>query len=235
MIAAMNTNLTNQVAIVTGAAGPYGEAIARALAAAGARVALNDINPDRIARLAAEIRDSGGEAIDITADVGNKFQCVNIVESTREVWGRLDILVNAISVRPHTSVIKMDEWEWMRCMDVNLKGTFLMSQLCGRVMSDENSDRGGAIINLVHTEKPSDPINAAFAASMAGVVGFAHACAREYEPYRIGVHTILLGEGDNPTATRLDDAGLPTDLAAAVVALCDDPDRARPSRLFLAA
>lgn len=230
----MNTDLSGAVAIVTGAAGATGAAIARALAAAGARVAVNDINPDRIAALAAELRAGGAQALDITADVASKFQCVNIVETTRAEWGRLDILVNATVVRPSVSLIKMDEWEWTRCLDVNLKGTFLMSQLCGRVMADENSDRGGTIINVAYA--PGDTAaNVAFAASMTGVTGFAAACAREYGPLGIRVHTLLLAEGDQTLAyPTLAEAGLPGAVDEAALALCDMTAPRAPGGFYVA-
>jgi NAD(P)-dependent dehydrogenase (short-subunit alcohol dehydrogenase family) len=204
MIGRMNTDLTGHVAIITGAASPPGAAAARTLAAAGARVALVDLNPDRIAALAAEIRAAGGQAIDIAADVASKFQCVTVVETTRAEWGRLDILVNATIVRPSVSLIKMDEWEWARCLDVNLKGTFLMCQLVGRVIADENGNRGGTI--LILAEGAAGASNVAYAASMAGLTGFAAACAAEYRP--LGIHVHLL--------PPLDAAA---DLGAAVVAL----------------
>lgn len=221
----MNTDLSNKVAIITGAAGPQGSAVAAALAAVGVRVALSDVNPDRPAQQAAEIRARGGQAIDITADVANKFQCVNIIETTRTQWGQLDILVNAQHVRPSVSIIKMDEWEWMRCIDVNLKGTFLMSQLCGRVMSDENKERGGAIVNLAYDLDPAaEPTNAAFAAAMAGIGGFARECAREYAPYGIGVSTVLLNADGDATAVFNNGGSArpvpPGDLGALVVELC---------------
>ncbi|MCB0037413.1 MAG: SDR family NAD(P)-dependent oxidoreductase, partial [Anaerolineales bacterium] len=142
----MELRLDDKVAIVTGSGRGIGEAIAKTLAAAGAKVAVNDINPDRAERVAAEIRAAGGTAIGIGADIANKFQCVSLIEETREVWGRLDILVNNAAVEPVKSVIKMDEWDFQRCLDVNLKGTFFMSQLCGRVMMDENQARGGGVI-----------------------------------------------------------------------------------------
>jgi NAD(P)-dependent dehydrogenase (short-subunit alcohol dehydrogenase family) len=199
MIGRMNTDLTGRVAIITGAASPTGAAVARTLAAAGARVALADLNPDRIAALAAEIRAAGGEAIDIAADVASKFQCVTIVETTRAEWGRLDILVNATIVRPSVSLIKMDEWEWARCLDVNLKGTFLMCQLVGRVMADES---GGTILILAEgaDDVPGAPQNAAHAASMAGMTGFAAACAAEYRP--LGIEVRLVGRDELEGAFR---------------------------------
>ncbi len=123
--------LHNKVAIVTGAGHGTGAAIAHTLAAAGARVAVNDLNPDRAERIASAIRQAGGQAIGIAADISNKFQCVHLVETTRQEWGQLDILVNNAAVKPSSTILKMDEWAWQRCLDVNLKGTFFMSQLVG--------------------------------------------------------------------------------------------------------
>lgn len=198
----MNHPLDEKVAIVTGAGQGIGRAIAHTLAAAGARVAVNDINPDRAERVAAEIRDAGGTAEGIAADVANKFQCVHLIETTRQAWQRLDILVNNAAVAPRSSLLKTDEWEWQRVMDVNLKGTFFMSQLCGRVMADENKERGGVIVNIAATAGVAIPLagRAAYCASKAGVVGFARECAREYAAYGIRVNTVLPDLIETPTA-----------------------------------
>lgn len=197
----MELSLADKVAIVTGAGRGLGEVIAKTLAAAGSRVAVNDVNPDRAQRVAAAIRANGGQAIDITADVANKFQCVHLIETTRDQWNRLDILVNSASIRPSAPILKMDEWEWNRCLEVNLKGTFFMSQLCGRVMvdediGDENKDRGAVIVNVASTAGVETPLpgGAAYCSSQAGIVGFARECAREFAEYGIRVNTILPAE-----------------------------------------
>jgi len=192
----MELQLTDRVAIVTGAGRGVGEAIARTLAAAGARVAVNDINPDRAERIAAAIRAEGGQAVGIAADVANKFQCVHLVETTRDQWNRLDILVNNASIRPSATILKLDEWEWNRCLEVNLKGVFFMSQLCGRVMAEENEGRDGVILNVASTAGVETPLpgGAAYCASQAGIVGFARECAREFAAYGIRVNTILPAE-----------------------------------------
>ena len=104
-----------KVAIVTGAGQGLGAVIAQTLAADGVRVAVNDINPDRAERTAVAIRNVGGEAIAIAADVANKFQCVHLIETTRAEWGQLDILVNNAAIMPSSTIIKLDEWEWNRC------------------------------------------------------------------------------------------------------------------------
>lgn len=236
----MNKSLTGKTAIVTGGGQGLGESIAKGLARAGARVAVNDINPDRATRVAREINASGGQAIDITADVSNKYKCVYLVERTRKEWGQLDILINNAGVKPVSSILKMDEWDWDRCLDVNLKGTFLMSQLCGRVMSEENADRGGSIINISSVAGVDIPLaqRAAYCASHAGIIGFSRECAREFAQYGIRVNTILPGifkkaamedsrqdpdmlsrwHGEIPMG-RL---GEPEELAEVVVFLCSD-------------
>ena len=206
-----------QVGIVTGAGQGLGATIARTLAAAGVRVAVNDINPDRAERTAVSIREAGGEAIAVAADVANKFQCVHLIETTRAAWGQLDILVNNAAIMPSSTILKLDEWEWNRCLEVNLKGTFFMSQLCGRVMADENQERGGGvIINIASTAGVQTPLEgrAAYCASKAGVVGFARECAREYAQYGIRVHTLLPDE-ERPSS--------PETIAETVRNLCRQP------------
>ncbi len=210
----MKINLNQTVGIVTGAGQGVGAQIAQTLAAAGVRVAVNDINPDRAERTAVAIRQAGGEALAIAADVSNKFQCVHLIETTRAKWGQLDILVNNAAIMPQSTILKLDEWEWNRCLEVNLKGAFFMSQLVGRVMADENQARGGGvIINIASTAGVSLPLEnrAAYCASKAGVVGFSRECAREYAQYQLRVHTLLPDE-ERPSA--------PLQFAQTVLDLC---------------
>lgn len=231
----MKLRADKPVAIVTGAGQGVGRAIAQTLATAGARVAANDINPDRAERVAQAIRDAGGEAMGIAADVSNKFHCVKLIEGTRAEWGQLDILVNNAHVEPVGTVLKLDEWDWQRCLEVNLKGTFFMSQLVGRVMND--SGRGGVIVNVSSVAGVEIPMpgRAAFCASQAGIVGFARECAREYAGYGIRVNTVLAGRFDTPNTERdaettaawlaelpLERLGRPDEIAAAVLFLCSE-------------
>ena len=189
--------MNQPVAIVTGAGRGLGAAVARALASAGLRVAVNDINPDRATKIAAEITAAGGQALAVQGDVANKFQCVKVIEATREAWGQLDVLVCNAAVTPTATILKMDEWDFQRCLEVNLKGIFFMSQLCGRVMADENQTRGGGVIlHIASRAGVEHPLEgqAAFCASQAAVVGFGRECAREYAAYGIRVQTILRDE-----------------------------------------
>jgi 3-oxoacyl-[acyl-carrier protein] reductase len=236
------TQLSNHVAIVTGAGQGIGAAIAQALAEAGAFVTVNDLNPDRAEKTAESINQSDGQALAVAGDVSNKFQCVNIIETTRDRWGRLDILVNNAGIQPRTPILKIDEWEWNRCLEVNLKSVFFMSQLCGRVMADENGETGGVIVNIAATAGAVTawPNRSAYGAASAGVVGFARECAREFAQYNIRVNTILAGLIDTPMTTQalkdealqtavsanpLQTMGQPQDVAQAVLYLCGENGR----------
>ena len=197
----MKSTLEKKIAIVTGAGGETGSAIAYALAETGACVVVNDINPDRAERISAAIRQDGHEAVAIAADVANRFQCVNLIESTREHWGGIDILVNNAAVQPVAPILKMDEWAWQRCLDINLKGAFFMSQLVGRVMVDENQERGGVIINIgtaTGNDLPETGL-AAYVASKEGLAGFTRQCAREFAPHGIHVYIVQPGTIDKET------------------------------------
>ncbi|HFE38732.1 MAG TPA: 3-oxoacyl-ACP reductase FabG [Gammaproteobacteria bacterium] len=191
----IQVDLSGKVAIVTGAGRGLGAAIARQLAASGVRVAINDLNPDRAKQVVDAIVAAGGEAIVAIGDVGNKFQASHIVETTRAAWGRLDILINNAGVETVGSVLKLDEWNWRRCLEVNLTGTFFMSQFVGRVLSWENGGDGGVIVNIASTAGVQVPLpqRAAYCAAKAGVVGFARECAREFAAFGVRVNTILPG------------------------------------------
>ena len=230
-------DLSQRVALVTGAGRGIGRAIALAMAGAGAYVCANDINPDSSRSTAREIQAQGGQAFEVVADVSNKLQVGVMIEAIRDRWGRLDILINNAGVEPKASVLDLDEWDWERTLNVNLKGTFLCTQLAGRVMRDQG---GGVIVNVASIAGYKSPLpNAsAYCASKAGVIGFTRECAREFAGYNIRVNAICPGviitpmtekSRNDPELMRkwLADIpqarlGEPEEIAGVVLFLCSD-------------
>lgn len=185
------TGLSGKVVLITGAGKGSGRALARALAERGAIVAANDISPVNVEQVVDQILAQGGRAKAYVEDVAKKLGAQNLIKQVEDEFGRLDVLVNHASVRPHDALLDMDEWDWHRTLDVNLTGAFLMTQSAGRVMQSQGS---GVIINLVTLSQESAGNEAAFAASMQGLAGFTSQAARELSPYGIRVHLVESGE-----------------------------------------
>jgi NAD(P)-dependent dehydrogenase (short-subunit alcohol dehydrogenase family) len=185
------TDIKGKIVLITGAGKGCGRALAKALALHGAFVAANDISPVNVEEVVDGITCQGGNARAYIEDVARKFGAQNLVNQVEDDFGRIDILINHASVQPRTPLLDMDEWDWHRVLDVNLTGTFLMIQCVGRVMRSQGS---GVIINLITADQGRVRNEAAFAASMHGLIGFTRQAARELNPYGIHVHAVEAGE-----------------------------------------
>jgi NAD(P)-dependent dehydrogenase (short-subunit alcohol dehydrogenase family) len=145
-------DLSGRVAIVTGATGVLGGAMARGLAAAGARVGVLGRREKPAKNVAREIVDSGGEALALPADVLEREQLEGVREATLEWWGRVDILVNAAggnvpeaTVADDAEVFGVPEDALRRVIDLNLMGTLLPCQVFGETMARSGE---GSIVNV---------------------------------------------------------------------------------------
>ena len=186
------TELAGRVALITGAGKGAGRLLAQALAKRGALVAANDISPVNVEQVVDQINAQGGTAKAYIEDVAKKLGAQYIIKQVEEDFGRIDILVNHASVEPHVPLLEIDEWDWHRVLDVNLTGTFLMTQSIGRLMRVQG---GGVIINLITTTKgPGMAAGASFAATISGLEGFSRQAAAELSPYGIRVHAVESGE-----------------------------------------
>ena len=204
-------DLAGQTALVTGAGAGDGRAIGLALAANCASVAVIDLNIERADDVAEIIQARGGSALPLQADVSNRFQVANAIERTRDAFGNIDILVNASRIFHAEPLLKIDEWNWRRQIDVNITGAFFCMQLVGRVMADEG---GGRIVNLASVEAHSSslPAGIGYICGGAGIIGMTRQAARELAPYGIRVNCIAA-----KTRERTD-----SELVDAALFLCSD-------------
>ncbi len=183
--------LAGKVVLITGAGKGSGRALAKAFAERGAFVAANDISPINVEEVVDEIHAQGGRAKAYIEDVAKKLGAQNLIKQVEDEFGRIDILINHASVQPNVPLLDMDEWDWHRVLDVNLTGTFLMTQSVGRVMREQSS---GVVINLVTANQESVKDETAFIASMQGLIGFTRQAARELNPHGIKVYAVETGD-----------------------------------------
>ena len=127
-------NCKNKVVLITGAGKGAGRLLAQAFAERGASVAANDISPVNVEQVVDQINALGGRAKAYIEDVAKKLGAQYIINQVEEDFGQIDILVNHAAVEPHVPLLEIDEWDWHRVLDVNLTGTFLMTQSVGRLM-----------------------------------------------------------------------------------------------------
>ena len=141
----LKVDLTGQTAIVTGASQGLGRAMAIALAGAGARVACVARNAEKLAATVAVIKEAGGDAEVMAANVSDSEAVDTIVTTVAEQWGRLDIIVNNAGITRDNLLPAMSDEQWDDVININLRGTFLFSRAASKVMMRA---RKGRIINI---------------------------------------------------------------------------------------
>lgn len=188
----VSLNLTNNVALVTGASRGIGQAIAEAYAAAGATVVLASRTQERLDEVAASIREQGGTALPIAAHTGEQDAVDALVEQVTEECGGVDILVNNAATNPHFGpLLTSEESQWDKTFDVNVKGYFRMIRACYPSMKKRG---GGKIINVasVAGERPQ-PGMGVYCISKAGVLMLTEVLAGELAGDGIQVNAIVPG------------------------------------------
>jgi 3-oxoacyl-[acyl-carrier protein] reductase len=226
-------DLSGKVALVTGVGQNIGLATARALAASGAVLALNDLYEEVVNHVAAELPASA-RALAITADVRDPVAVQRMVDRVVETFGRVDILVNNAGASSFATILDMTVEEWDLELDVNLKGTFLVSQAVAKDMVAKGTR--GRIICLASTAGSSARVGgASHCSSKAGVAMLARVMAMELGPRGITVNAVspgLVPSARQSSSQGYRDAfrtmvpcgrlGQPEDIANAIVFLASD-------------
>jgi 3-oxoacyl-[acyl-carrier protein] reductase len=226
---------TARVALVTGASGGIGQAIARALAVGGHRVALGyATDREGAARCAKDICDRGGHAIDVHGDVRDPDGVDAMFGELERTWGPVQVLVNNAGVIRDGLVVTMPPRDWDLVLRTNLDGTFYCIRRAARAMI---RGRWGRIVNVGSVAGLMGSAGQAnYAAAKAGLVGLTRSVAREVASRGITANAVVPGPIDTPilrdlTAAqlgRLRDSvplgrlGTPDDVAALVGLLCSD-------------
>lgn len=186
-----------RVAIVTGAAGGIGEATACALAADGLVVVSADLNREGAEATARTIAANGGEAIGSFVDVSSRASVVDLVATTLNLLGRLDVLVNNAGIIDFAPVLDLTEAAWDRLLSVNLKGAFFCAQRAAATMIEHGI--AGVIVNVtsISAELP-EPDCIHYGVSKAGLAYLTRTLALDLAPRNIRVVAVAPGTTRTP-------------------------------------
>ena len=180
---AADGDLSGRVALVTGAGSGIGLGIARVLARHGAKLVLSDLDADRVSDAAGELGATALEH-DVTSWVSSR----RAVEDTIDRHGRIDVLVNNAGVSKSVPFHELDEAEWDRVHNVNVKGVFLTTRAVVPHMMER---RSGSIISISSmVGKEAIPLFVHYSASKFAVIGLTQGLAKEMAPYDVRVNAV---------------------------------------------
>ncbi|HLH74834.1 MAG TPA: SDR family oxidoreductase [Chloroflexota bacterium] len=198
-------DLSGRVALVTGAGanGGNGHAIARALAEAGADLFIGDIDEEGAKETAREIQARDHQSVAFRCDNGNPDDIVAMFAELDRVYGRIDILVNNVSIGHRSRPEDLSLADWQKVIRVNLDGTFLCSQQAGRRMIRQG--RGGSIVNISSIAGSSalGRGNFVYSVTKGGINQLTRELAVEWAPYKIRVNAIQPAQILTPALKRL--------------------------------
>jgi NAD(P)-dependent dehydrogenase (short-subunit alcohol dehydrogenase family) len=223
--------LDDRVAIVTGASSGLGAVFARALAEAGADVAIAARREDRLAATREAVEAAGRRALPVRTDVSRPEDCQALVDACMAEFGRVDILVNNAGVGTAVPATRETPEQFRSVIDVNLNGCYWMAQACGRVMRPGSSIVNiSSILGLTTAGLPQ----AAYAASKAGLIGLTRDLAQQWTG-RKGIRVNALAPGFFASEMTDDYAEgyLESQMARVLMNRPGDPDELAAALVFL--
>jgi len=187
--------------IVTGGASGIGRAIAEQFAQEGATVIVADIDRESTQDTVEAISARGGRALPVNVDVSNPRSVQEMIDTTVDANGRLDVIVNSAAVPSVSKIIDISFETWNKVLNINLTGTFLCAQAAARCMVDAG---GGRIINLASVNgQRAITGRGAYTAAKGGVIMLTKIMAAELGPENITVNAVAPGPVDTPMVKEM--------------------------------
>jgi NAD(P)-dependent dehydrogenase (short-subunit alcohol dehydrogenase family) len=186
-----DASLNGKVVFVTGGASGLGAALCNMLASSGAKVVVGDLKKDKAEVIAESLRGDDVPAHAIGFDVGDPQAAEQAVNEAIEKFGKLDVLINNAGTDITLSMSEMSIDQWLRVINTNLNGPFLLAKYASEQMKRAGS---GQIVNIASTAaKRAWPNASAYHASKWGLLGLSHAMHAELRPHNIKVTAVIAG------------------------------------------
>ena len=183
--------MSNRIAVVTGAGRGLGESIARDLAGHGASVVLAGRSVDQLEQVKKVIESDGGTAVVQPTDVTEAASVAELFDRAVDEFGRVDVLVNNAGITAHVNLVDLEESEWDRIFDTNVRGMFLCSREAGRRFADAGAGRAvniASVFGLV-----GRPGFSAYCASKGAVINFTRSVAAEWARFGAQMNAVAPG------------------------------------------
>lgn len=227
------TNLSGKTAIITGASRGIGAEIARKMAQAGAKIVVNYSGSQAKAEaVVEEIKNNGGEAIAVKANVADAEAVKAMVEQTMQTFGSVDILVNNAGITRDNLMMRMKDDEWDDVINTNLKGVFICTKAVTRQMMKQRSGRIVNIASIVGVMGNAGQAN--YVAAKAGVIGLTKTTARELASRNITANAVAPGFITTDMTDQLGEDIQKTMLAQIPLGRFGKPEEVAKAALFLA-
>ncbi|MBP2027225.1 3-oxoacyl-[acyl-carrier protein] reductase [Acetoanaerobium pronyense] len=224
--------LKDKVAIITGAARGIGEATAIRFAQEGAKVVVSNTGLDSLNEVVEKIKEMGGEVLAYDVNVTNREQIQSMVDDVVAKWGQVDILVNNAGITADSQLLKMEEADFDKVIDVNLKGVYNCGQIVAKIMAEKD---GGVILNassVVGLYGNFGQTN--YAATKWGVIGITKTWAKELGRKGIRVNAVAPGFTMTPMVAKMPDKVLDMMKGKSPLGKLATPEDIANAYLFLA-